>query len=609
MPIPQRGVAGREIARGGQQLGDALFGGAMQERQLDERERQVDHDLQMAELGRRRQAEIADAAGRFADIKGQLAVRAEELRVASQPGAVGHSAAFDTEVNSKLSEFAGTLSNDPEVQARFKPIVDSARSELTTREKAWEIGEFGKYQGAQWSKFADAAKVDLQATPTLEKLQQALDQSTDLIDGMGVPGNLRAALLDATHRDYVTTVLNAQIAGGPDGVKAAREILKGGMLDPFLTAEIKEKLYLDADRADERARIVADRAEADAQRSAKQTLDGVQKLLDSGVEPTADQMKLAEAAVAQLPPEQRVEYAVMETQLAVNRETRGLGVDEIRHRRDFLRGKVDSGKSTQTEQMMLAAYDKRLDTAEDREAEDSKVNLGAGVTGRIAAVERLQGRDPETRFRVGEKTEEGLGFAASLPTAASRRQAIEGADVRKNRKDLFDDKANKQMREAFRNNIGRVGNGLRGSEYAGREGLAMDLYAAHVARTGKTEFDRNLFWQYQNIAFGATRRGDGVYQGGLGTVNGGRVELPQEMTPAEFSSFIARSNWPTAVDSRGVKVDKSFITSKMVPVLDDISADGRTYYYQMVGPGGSTLQDKDGRPLRLPVPRRGKGAP
>jgi hypothetical protein len=338
-------------------------------------------------------------------------------------------------------------------------------------------------------------------------------------------------------------------------------------------------------------------------------LKGVQALLDSGAEPTPQQMKDAEAAVALLPMEQRVEYVALNTQVAVNRETRGLGVDDIRHRRDFLRARVDAGKATQEQQLMLRAYDKRLEVAEDREADDTKLELGAGVAGRVAAVERLQARDPDTRFRVGEKAEQGLGFAASLPAASSRRMAIEGADARKNRKDLFDDKATKEMRAAFRSNMGSVATGLQGSEYAGREALAMDLYAADVVRNGRSGFDAKLFWQYQNIAFGATRRADGQFQGGLGTVNGRRVELPQEMSDTEFRSFVARSSFAAAVDDAGRPIPKSFITTRMTPRLDEVSTDGRTYWYKMVGPSGATLKDKEGRDLRLPVPLRGQGAP
>ncbi len=608
MPIPQRSRGGSDIARGIGQVGDALFNAEMQDRQLDERDRDVDHQLEMAELARKRQAEIADAAGRFAEVKGGLAIYSEELKVApgAKPGAAGHAAAFAMEADKRLKEFAGTLSADPEVRTRFEPMIQSALTEFTTREKAWEIGETGKYQGEQWKKYANGKNIELQ-TGAIDKLFSAIEESTSLAEGMGFTGTQRVAILDATHREMAVSFIDARMASGQQA--EIRALLKKGILDPFMTAEMKDKYYTEADRADERAAMTAARAQADAERVARETLGGVQKLLDSGAEPSPQEMKNAEAAAALLPPAQRVELAVMQTQLAINRETRGLGVDDIRHRRDFLRARVDAGKATQEQQLMLRAYDKRLEAAEDREADDTKLELGAGVQGRVAAVERLQARDPDTRFRVGEKAEAGLGFAATLPAASSRRMAIEGGDARKNRKDLFDEKLTKEMRTAFRSNMGSVATGLQGSEYSGREALAMDLYAADVVRNGRTGFDAKLFWQYQNIAFGATRRADGKFQGGLGTVNGRRVELPQEMSDVEFRSFVARSSFAAAVDDAGRAIPKSFITTRMTPQLDEVSADGRTYWYKMVGASGATLKDKDGRDLRLPVPLRGAGAP
>lgn len=595
MPIPQRGVAGREIARGGAALGEALFGAAMQDRQLDERQRQVDHELQMAELQRARQAEIADAAGRFAELKGGLAIYGEELKVApgAKPGAAGHAATFATEADRRLKEFADTLSADPEVRSRFQPMIQAAFTEMTTREQAWEIGERGKYQGDQWKKYADGKTIEVQGAP-LDKLLAAIDESTSLAEGMGFTGNVRAAVLDATHRGMAVSWIDSRVAAGQQA--EVREILQQGLLDPFLTADLKTRFLDAADRADAQAAHEAEAAASRQRDAARETVKAVQSLLDAGAEPTTAEMNSLYAAAKSLPPDEQIDVAAIGVQRDVNRATRGQTPTQIRRERDRLAAKVEAGTASRAEQMMLKAYGVRLDSAEDAESERISGLLGGGgAQGQLAAIEATNGLDRESRVSVLEKASPGLGHVALLPTATSRQMAVQGAEIRKAQPDLVDAK---EAREAFRQNVGRIGGEL-GAGYDDKLAVAMNMYAVHVSRAPQDGFNKNLFWQYTNIAFGATKRGDGKWQGGLGTVNERRVVLPDHVTQGELVTAIARTDWSKAQDHRGRPVGKAFITGSMWPELIEETP---TYSkYRMTDAAGNMLTTDGTTPLYLRV--------
>lgn len=590
-----RAHAGVEIARGLGQLGGSLFNASLQDREMAERQRQIDHQVEMAELERRRQAEVADAAGRFADWRGELATYGEELRIGpdAKPGAQGHGATFQAEGEKRAAEFLGTLSNDPVVRQRFEPMIRGSLADFNRRETAWELSERAKHQGNQYQKYSDAKNIDLAKSPTMENLKGAMEEAEGLIDDMGVPATARAHILDQTFRAYAETVLKAQIAGGQQS--AAREILDQGYLDEYLTPDGRERLLAGADRADARDRIEAEQQELKQRREARETINAIDALLKVGATPTEKEMDAARAAIKLLPPADQIEFAGLEAQLEVNRDTRGASSAAIRNTRDFLQAKVNAGTATQTEQIHLKAYSQRLEAQLDQDAAEQKEILGQGTAGRIQAVENLQSVDAANRFATLERAEAGLGHVALLPAASSRRQAIEGRAIRKAQKDLFDEKLAKA---AFGSAVGSV-RAILGEQFDDKLEIAMDLYAAHVAEKPQKNFNANLFAQYSSIAFGATKRADGIWQGGLATVNGRRTVIPDNLSADEFRKSIARTDWSNARNAAGEVEQKAFIINQMAPVLVEEQAD-RSFYH-MVDRHGQYLLAPNGQRLRLSV--------
>lgn len=214
--VPDGSSASRPIVAGLSRLGSALFGADRQEFADDEADREAAHRIEMAQLERERAATIADRAGALAELRSGLAGFADEARVApdAKPGAIGHGDKVAAEVERRVTEFRETLGNDPEVTQRFEPLLRGEAAAAIGRERAWELQQFGQYQGDNWKKFRDSQAIELQQVPSGAAFTAAIAQSALLIDGMALPANIRASLKDDAGNLYAKTVLQAQLDGG-----------------------------------------------------------------------------------------------------------------------------------------------------------------------------------------------------------------------------------------------------------------------------------------------------------------------------------------------------------------------------------------------------------
>lgn len=582
-------VAGpnRAIADGIAELGGALGRVAEDRRNIEEARRASQYRIEVEQQRRDRSAMIADRAGAWAAERGALHEELEEAKSTTLPGAPDWPDRAKKIVDNRMSKFLDTLGDDEEVRQRFEPMVVNWGVATIERELDWARSKKAEHEGNSLKAWHDQRVLEVEERGDF---QAAFDDYDVLLDGMDMDATRREQLRLVGKQEFVERGISTQIAGG--NIDGARAALNNDSMKPFLTPESRERLFGEVGRAEARAAVEAERAESEKRDAARQTVKTIQALLDAGAEPTPAQMKELAAASALLPPDEQVEVAAIDTQLAVNRATRGRSAEAIRRERDRLRAKVEAGRASQTEQMMLQSYDARLGAAEDSEAEDMRMVLGEGTAGRIAAVERMQGQDAASRFAVLEKAAPGLGHVSLLRTATNRRMAVEGAEIRKAQKDLVPEK---EAKAAFRRNIGSVA-AIVGEDYDDKLAIAMDLYAHHVSRSPQKSFNNNLFWQYTNIAFGATKRRDGSWQGGLGTVNGVRTVLPDNVSQAEFRAALARTDWSHARDEHRQAVPKSFITGQMYPVLVEENARNSVYHLRdrsgrvLLGPKGGALR-------------------
>lgn len=593
--IPNGSQRARTVVAALDRVADTAVGIVRQDAADDEADKQAAHRIEMERLERERAAKIADRAGAFAEFRAGLDQYANEARVGpdAKPGAQGHGDKVAAEVERRLAEFRETLGSDPEVRARFEPLLRGEAAGTIGRERAWELAQFGQYQGENFKKFRDSQGIQLQKAPTAENFKVALAQTQMLAEGMSVSGNVRDALIDDAGTYYARTALDAQLAGGNSA--GVRAIINEGLFDKYLDPKLRETYLRGADLVDQRAAAEAEAAQAEQLKAAREAVATVKQLIAQGAQPTPAQMKAVEAAGGILPDSEKVELAGLAIGVDVARRTQGWSAARLKSFENGLQAKVSAGTASQWEQMALQHVRSRYENAAESEGEANR-EFVATPQGRLSFVNQLAtGPDRAAAFDSAERAQKGLGHVMLLPTKAARQMAIEGREIRKAQPDLVPaDKA--QL--AFRATLGRV-SGLLGDEFDDKLAVAMDLYAQSASRRGRTKdnFDAAGFGDMVQLAMGATWR-DGVRHGGIGRVNGGAVLLPDQSTEASFSRSIARHDFSGAIDDQKRAVPKSWIVSNMVPVYQRDDESGRAVYY-FVDANGRYLQHKDGGPYAL----------
>lgn len=591
--VPNSSARTRPVVAALDRLADTAAGVVRQGRADDEADRQAAHQVEMQRLERERAATIADGAGRFAEFRAGLDQYANETRVApdAKPGAAGHGDKVAAEVERRAAEFRATLGNDPDVIARFEPLLQGEVASTIGRERAWELGQFGQYQSKNYSKYRDSNGIELQKAPTAENFKVAMAQTQLLVDGMKVSGNVRDTLMDDAGTYYARTVLDAQLAGGnSSGVRA---IVKEGLFDTYLDPKLRDAYLQGADLVDQRAAAEAEQAQREQVKAAREAVATVKELIAQGAQPTPEQMKAAEAAGSVLPPSEKVELAGLAIGVDVAKRTRGWSAAQLHSWSAALQAKADAGAASQWEQMALQHVRARYDHAADAEATENK-QLVANPEGRIAfAAQLARSPDRAAAYDSGERAHPGLGYVATVVRAPEgRRRAIEGETIRAAQPDLVpNDKANMQ----FRATLGRVVAGL-GDRYDDVFKVANNIYASLAAEYGVTKdhFNAVAYERAVQMALGAEKR-DGVQYGGVARspTTGSAVLLPDNHSASSFARLIARFDFADARDGQNRPIAKSFIVGQMTPVFQYDNDDGRPVY-KFIDGNGRALQHKGG---------------
>ncbi|ODU28987.1 hypothetical protein [Sphingopyxis sp. SCN 67-31] len=236
--VPNSSARTRPVVAALDRIAGTVSGIQRQEAEDDEADLQAAHRIEMERLERERAATIADRAGAFAEFRAGLDQYANETRVGpdAKPGAAGHGDQVASEVERRTAEFRATLGNDPEVIARFEPLLRGEAAATVGRERAWELQEFAKYQTGNWQKYRDSTAIQLQEVPSAAAFKSALSQSELLIDGMKLSGTARQTLKDDAGNLFANTVLKAQLDAG--NTAQVRELLTL----PKIKTDVKPKV-------------------------------------------------------------------------------------------------------------------------------------------------------------------------------------------------------------------------------------------------------------------------------------------------------------------------------------------------------------------------------
>lgn len=344
------------------------------------------------------------------------------------------------------------------------------------------------------------------------------------------------------------------------------------------------------------------RAAKEAQDAAKDRLAAMEVLIDNGEPPSQGEINAAYAAAESAGVEEAdlLKFGFLAEGAAQSQVFRGLSTPQLEDEAQPLRQQQAAGK-------LDAAGERRLgrlqDTIKARDAGKGR-ELGpllkGGTESRIEGVSELAAMPRAERFRVAEEAgDTRAGIIASIPQEDLRVKAVQGGVKREARPHDFlpeedasgDTTVAARQREAqrvFRNFLSPALVNAAGGSYDDLFEATMDIMAGSAAGWNAQGFGKAI-----QVAYGRTKRPDGIYQGGIGAVRGKQIELPDRWTTEEFDRHYSRNAFPDAVYANGAVAAPADIRAFFQPLAVRVDPNGATVY-RFEGPDGRPLRKKGG---------------
>ncbi|MFD1034156.1 hypothetical protein ACFQ15_05775 [Sphingomonas hankookensis] len=579
--LQSAGRAAAQIAQDSQQTADFV----------EASEARIAQDQQR----RARSAAIADRAGGWAETQVAIEAGLDKLKIDAPSGAPGFEEAAGKIVTDQLQGFLSTLGDDPEVRQRFEPIIASYGANTRLSNQRWAVDARTKHEGQRVDEWRMGASNKLFSTPTSATLQQSFDEADLFVGGMDVPEGAKPQVVKELKRGFVTNFFDGLFQQG--NWQGARQLLAGEAFDAYLKPEEKQRFLGQADTAQRVAERQVEIAASEQRDAARDAAKAVGAKIDAGIIPNPQEMRAARAAMvaAGVDKHELIAFDVDTVRVDVNRRYAGVDADRMRRDRDGIEARVRTGKASETEQVMAVQLGKLIDVADKKETDELRGLLGNGPAGRQQALSRLTG-SPEARYKKAEDLESGLGFVANL-SGNAQSYALEGRETRKARPKDFGEE--KDVRAALNRQLGPIAASL-GGQYAGLLEASWDIMTAGKARRGQAGFDEGVFRTAVIMATGGKQRPNGVVQGGVQSVRGRPVMLPEAMAAGEFDQYVSRRNFGDAVYANGKPASKADVLANYRPEWAGDDPQGRPVY-RFVDDVGGVLRNRNGGSLTMRV--------
>lgn len=595
----QGGSTAAAIAEGVAQLGQV--GSAIVKQDGQVQERIADSELRIAELERRRQisAHTADRLGAWGQLQADIGNAVMDIRTRSRPGAVGHKEEVIKYMREAMDGFRGTLADEPEVLERFEPMLEEYEARALLNEGEWELQRRAKHQGDSWASYVETSANALTLDPSPARFEQILTDAADALDLMDVDGTAKAALQQSLRASVSNAFIEGKMQRGEVGDVEA--LVRSGF---FNDSGVDVNKTLNRVENEKRAMAVAqEQAAADERTSAREAIKAVEEKVRLGINPAADEIAAVRqsAMAAGLPEADIIALDGLGIQMGINRQY-SEAADPTGARASAavsrLSIKIANGTASEAEQVSYAQLQSIAEARGKKAGAALRELVSQGPQGRMAALQQLQALPRSQRIIAGQEAGDGLGYLSLLPEH-TQRYAIDGGEVRKARKDEFgkDD----QVKAAFKQQLGGVAASLGGG-YDDILNVAWDIYAGTMNGKRRTGWDAAHFNTAVRIAFGATKRPNGVLQGGLAKVRGQSVVLPEWKTASEFDQSLSRLTFKGAVYADGSAASKADILNSYRPELYEEGDDGRALY-RFIDVVGKPLRHKDGSVYNIVVVR------
>lgn len=586
----QGGGVGSAIADGLAQLGQTAGRVADQDAQVQQRI--ADSDARIAEFQYRRElsAEGADRIGAWAQTQADIANELMDIRTRSKPGAVGHKEEAVKLIRGKMDDFLGTLSEKPELRERFEPMLIEFEARTLLNEGEWEVEKRAKHQGDSWATYTETGGNQLLLDPTPGRFQQFLTDGSEAIELMDVDGTVKAALIDKLKEVGASSFIDGKLQRGE--IADVEALVKSGFFNSMGVDIDRTMNRIDTEK---RAIAVAqESAMSDARKEARAVIKDIETQVGLGIMPTQAEFAQARAAgkAAGLDDADITSLNGLGLKTALNRQF-GPAVDPMGIKASSvvaqLGPKIAAGKASKDEQATYAHLKAVAEASAKSTGAKLKDLAGQGVAGQRQVLEQLRVLPAEQRYMAANEAKSGLGML-SLLGPKTQSFALDGQEVRKARPTDFGE--DKEVKAAFARRVGGVG-AMMGGQYDDTLNTAWNIYAGALNAKGRKGWDQAEFDNAVKLATGATLRGDGAMQGGIGRVRGYQVQLPDWKTPAEFDATLSSLKFAGAIYKDGRAASKADVLANYRPEYYGDDANGNPRY-RFVDARGNLLGHKDG---------------
>lgn len=592
--VPQRAPSGMGT---GQAIVRGIAGLAGTVREQDQRDGQQEIQLQEKEARRQRSRAAVEQLDRLTNFQLELETEIEERRKAAPPGASGHAEATEQFIRERMQDFEDELPADEQLRERFLPQIDRMMAGAVSGERRWAAERQAAYTKETVDTWLSARGNALLSKPTGAGFTAMVEDFKEFVGLLDVDETMGAALIKAATVKAATSTIDGLILGG--NLTGAKQVLESGELDAVLGDA--KKGYLQRIEVGLRQKDTEDKAAGlERKRAAEDALKVLELRIQREDVPQSEIIAAQqEAAAAGVDESVRLKHAYLAEDAAWSSAARGKTTGQLDVRAGQLRMTRSEGKLSKEEERELAVIDKELKARAEEDGASIRELSNSGPNGRIEAIRRLAAMDPDRRertsFYIGDRQ---LGVLAVSPPEL-HGLAVKGYELRKARPDDFKPEdtaranADEQIDAIMRDEFGDVVTSA-GGDYDVLKQTALDLMAASGGKWDGGNFRASL----QRLA-GRTRREDGKWQGGIGTVRGRKVELPPKWTGPEFEkALLSRIDFSVTQYADGRDAVKADVLRHYSIVFDGQNDAGR-YLYHFADPTGAVLMRKGGGAFQI----------
>lgn len=597
LPIPQKPVS---------PLADALDVAARTAAAIDQSNRQtqqqvdsINHQLAVERQRDEDNALLLQQGAQWAQVQGRLEKRITDARQTHGPGGAGHVDVVRQILQEEVTAFEEGFGENERVRQRYYGNVAEVAAKYETRETLYATDQFAKAQGDNAESYLKTTENSLLLNPDPSRVEEAITLWGSMTDSMAMNDDLRGKANQQGRARIFGSFLSGLIESGQ--FEQADALLKSGKLNGVID-DIKP--YMRKVDVERRAAAVAvEQQQADARDEVREGIKLVNEMRQRGEVPDAKMIEslYQRGGAVGLDPAELYSLRADAFIDSVNKQYNE-AVDPTGARASAavsrLAPKIANGTANGDEQIAYRQLQSIADARGKKAGAALRELVSQGPQGRMAALKQLQALPRGQRIIAGEEAGSGLGYLSLLPEH-TQKYAIDGSEVRKARKDEFgkDD----QVKAAFKQQLGGAAASL-GGDYDDILNVAWDIYAGTLNGKGRAGWDAAHFDTAVRIAFGATKRPNGVLQGGLAKVRGQSVVLPEWKTASEFDQSLARLTFTGAVYADGSAASKGDILTNYRPEYYREDDKGQPIY-RFIDGAGKPLRHKDGSLFDIVVAR------